>query len=385
MQEKSTRTPRIFWLISAPRESTNYELIKNKAKQHVKDDIKVFDIPEDMKVGTLDSLYGLLDDLAKVDQFVETTTKKIAKQMYDLFGEQKEKGEQNKDGDNILVVANVNIDTYMLNFEWNHAKFKSSSPLKELVDAIASELSSMDEELRTMQSEYSGVVHSIDSFKREKEGNLQVRDLTDVITKEHFVESIHLTTLFVVVAKHYRRDFLEAYENLCLNIVPRSALEVVIEGDQILYRVVVFKTSKEEFKAAASLRKWAVRDIRYDETKVADKQEQQEENVAKRDKIRADLIRWCRSNFAEAFVNWVHLKAIKMFVESILRFGLPRDFVCLVMEINAKREKALRKFFDDIYKHLGSEFLSGSIGNDVVVPGASNETLYAYVFTEISL
>jgi len=311
--------------------------------------------------------------------------------MYDLFTEQKEKGDkkdkkkENIDNMNILVVANVNIDTYMLNFEWNHAKFKSSSPLKELVDAIASELSGMDEELRTMQGEYGVVVHSIDSFKREKEGNLQVRDLTDIITKDHFIESIHLTSLFVVVPKHSRKEFLEAYESLCANIVPRSAQEVFLEGDFILYRVVVFKTSKEEFKAGAGRFKWAVRDIRYDENKAADKQEQQEENIAKKDKIRADLIRWCRSNFAEAFVNWVHLKSIKMFVESILRFGLPRNFVCMVMEINPKKEKTLRKFFDDYFKHLGSEFLSGSIGNDVVVAGASNETLYAYAFTEINM
>jgi len=94
MQEKSSRPPRTFWLISAPSDSTNYDQIKNKVKGYVKDDIKVFDIPEDMKVGTLDSLYGLLDDLTKVDQFVETTTKKIAKQMYDLFTEQKEKGDK---------------------------------------------------------------------------------------------------------------------------------------------------------------------------------------------------------------------------------------------------------------------------------------------------
>jgi hypothetical protein len=33
------------------------------------------------------------------------------------------------------------------------------------------------------------------------------------------------------------------------------------------------------------------------------------------------LIRYCRTNFAEAFVAWIHLKAIRVFVESVLRYG----------------------------------------------------------------
>jgi hypothetical protein len=43
-------------------------------------------------------------------------------------------------------------------------------------------------------------------------------------------------------------------------------------------------------------------------------------------KKQRNLIRYCRTNFAEAFVAWIHLKAIRVFVESVLRYE--REFEC---------------------------------------------------------
>jgi V-type H+-transporting ATPase subunit C len=36
----------------------------------------------------------------------------------------------------------------------------------------------------------------------------------------------------------------------------------------------------------------------------------------------AGLERWCRTHYGEAFSAWVHLKVIRAFVESVLRYGL---------------------------------------------------------------
>ena len=37
---------------------------------------------------------------------------------------------------------------------------------------------------------------------------------------------------------------------------------------------------------------------------------------------KAGLQRWCKTHFGEAFCAWVHLKVIRAFVESVLRYGL---------------------------------------------------------------
>ena len=49
-----------------------------------------FHIP-DLKVGTLDQLVGLSDDLGKVDAYVEGVTRKCAAYMNDVLEDQKDK------------------------------------------------------------------------------------------------------------------------------------------------------------------------------------------------------------------------------------------------------------------------------------------------------
>ena len=38
------------------------------------------------------------------------------------------------------------------------------------------------------------------------------------------------------------------------------------------------------------------------------------------------MIRWCRAHFGEAFSAWMHVKLVKSYVESVMRYGLPVDF-----------------------------------------------------------
>lgn len=86
-------------------------------------------------------------------------------------------------------------------------------------------------------------------------GNYLTKDLTDVIQKEHVVESEFLLTYFVAVPKYYVKDFLSCYEKLAEFVVPRSALLIVEDSDYAIYRVVLFKKNAEQFKSAAREKK----------------------------------------------------------------------------------------------------------------------------------
>eukprot|EP01090_Pellita_catalonica_P022979 TRINITY_DN914_c0_g1_i1.p1 TRINITY_DN914_c0_g1~~TRINITY_DN914_c0_g1_i1.p1 ORF type:complete len:246 (+),score=49.31 TRINITY_DN914_c0_g1_i1:120-857(+) len=220
-KDKPTHT---FWMVSAPNPNTNIDEIKGQTRKWLNADVKKLGIPKKLKVGTLDGLYNLSDSLSKIDNFVEQTTRKIARQMKDLYTEINKGGDA--DVENSFVVGNVGIDTYMLSFEWNNAKFKPDVPLGDLVDAISTEMSRIDEELRTMQSEYISLGHILESSQRQKHGNLASRDLSDgIIPDSAFVDSQHLTTVFVVIPKHSYKIFQNSYEHLGgeVGVVPRSA------------------------------------------------------------------------------------------------------------------------------------------------------------------
>ena len=48
----------------------------------------------------------------------------------------------------------------------------------------------------------------------------------------------------------------------------------------------------------------------------------------------ANLINWCKSSYSELFVSWVHIKAVRVFVESVLRFGLPVNFTAAFIKVH---------------------------------------------------
>ena len=58
---------------------------------------------------------------------------------------------------------------------------------------------------------------------------------------------------------------------------------------------------------------------------------------------KANLEQWCRTSYGEAFSALVHVNAVRLFVESVLRYGLPPCFVAAVLKPTPKAEKRLRQ------------------------------------------
>nr|KAF6426085.1 ATPase H+ transporting V1 subunit C1 [Molossus molossus] len=98
-----------FWLISAPGEKTCQQTWEKLHAATTKNNnlavSSKFNIP-DLKVGTLDVLVGLSDELAKLDAFVEGVVKKVAQYMADVLEDSKDNPVL------VLVYANRNSLKY---------------------------------------------------------------------------------------------------------------------------------------------------------------------------------------------------------------------------------------------------------------------------------
>jgi len=387
---------KLFWIISIPNSALGahgFEELKAKVR-NLSACAQKFDIPN-LRVGTLDSLMSLSDELLKKDQFLDTTTKKIARQLVELYVNETPGAEikSSKKQEKIpLVVNGVNVDTYLHQFSWDQAKYKLSSPLSDIVDAIVGTVAKLDEELRTKASAYQQLAGSILAEKRKKTGNLMVRDLTDLVQQQPdvYVDSENLQTLFVVVSKHQSKEWEKTYEMVLTDpvldggVVPGSSTLLGEDADNNLYSIVVFKKLATEFRQEARKRKWAVRDWTYSPDAASNTAEEQNKQESKRVKQRDNLIRWCRLNFAEAFIAWAHLKAIRVFVETILRYGLPADFTAILLEPTKKQDKKLRQILDGMYKGIGSVYLEEKEEEDDG-DSAINEKFYSYVWTQIKV
>merc|ERR1719253_879636 len=67
------------------------------------------------------------------------------------------------------------------------------------------------------------------------------------------------------------------------------------------------------------------------------------------DGMRSGLTRWCKTHYGEAFVAWMHIKVIRVFVESVLRYGLPVDFTAVLYKVANAKEQLLSEALDKAF------------------------------------
>lgn len=136
----------MYWLVSLPhggraehawsrlQEATTYA---NDYSTNFK-----FALPESFRVGTLDSLLALSDDLAKVNAAVEGTVNKVRRQLVEL-----QSSVAPEDRADVWVEGST-PEGYLQRFAWNEAKYPSRRPLKEIVASIMDTVQKLDDDLK---------------------------------------------------------------------------------------------------------------------------------------------------------------------------------------------------------------------------------------------
>jgi len=359
-----------YLLISAPktREDTYNTLTRKITDENDLATQFKFAVP-DLKVGTLDSLMALSDDLGKVDVYVEGVCRKIAQQLFEVLDNPADKTET-------LTVGQNNYENYIRYFTWDEAKYPSSQSLKVITEVINAQNHKFDEELKSKSSEYNNLIHALSAEERKASGNLTVRDISECVKSEDVVQTEYLETVFLVIPRHSQKDFLGTYERMGQYVLPRSAKVIEEDGDFALYRVVLFKKFLQDFSSSAREKRYIVKDYVYDPNKSLKAERKKME--AERDKQKKNMIRWCKTNFAEAFVGWVHLKAVRIFVESVLRYGLPINFQAVILIPKKNKQAKLRKVLGDMFSHLASKSMFKGEEEE-------NDTFFPYVSLDVNL
>ncbi|NXU60724.1 VATC1 ATPase, partial [Horornis vulcanius] len=318
-QDKGTKMTE-FWLISAPGEKTcqqTWEKLHAATTKHnnLSTNSK-FNIP-DLKVGTLDVLVGLSDELAKLDAFVESVVKKVAQYMADVLEDSKDKVQEN-------LLANggkVSLDAIPFLF-------------------IFKGVNQIDNDLKARASAYNNLKGNLQNLERKNAGSLLTRSLADIVKKEDFVlDSEYLVTLLVIVPKLNYNDWVKQYETLAEMVVPRSSNVLFEDQDSYLCNVTLFRKAVDDFKHKAREYKFMVRDFQYNEEEMkADKEEMNRLSTDKK----------------KQFVSLNKLVIIEIFLLYFLRYGLPVNFQAMLLQPNKKTMKKLREVLYDLYKHLDS-------------------------------
>ncbi|XP_062893692.1 V-type proton ATPase subunit C 1-B-like [Mobula hypostoma] len=373
-----------YWLISAPVDKSNQQIWERMntvtEKASLSNNFK-FPIPE-LKVGTLDSLVGLSDELGKLDTFVEGIVKKLAQYTADIMEDSKEKAQEN------LLANGVDLHRYVTHFQWDMAKYPIKQSLQNISEVINKQISQIDTDLKSRAMMYNNTKGNLQNLERKAVGSLLTRTLADIVNKEDFVlDSEYLTTLLAFVPKSNYVSWQKTYESLSDMVVPRSTKMIIEDMEGALFTVTLFKKTVDEFKIRARENKFMVREFNYSEEELHAEKEEITRLSADKKQQYGPLLRWLKVNFSEAYIAWIHIKALRVFVESVLRYGLPVNFQAMLLQPNKKTMKRLRDVLNALFKHLDEVAAASTVDANMDIPGlnVSQQDYYAYVYFKIDI
>ncbi|KAI3622605.1 vacuolar atp synthase subunit c [Moniliophthora roreri] len=323
------------WLISVPlngdSEGLSQELsskLSQQSRSFSPNSLGELPIPS-FKTGTLDSLISLSEELPKQDTYFTNTVAKIVDTLRNLLNNDPSKLSQH------ILVNERSVDDHILrNWKWNEGRYGVQKSLKEMVDTLNKEMASIDNAMKSKLTNYNLVKGSLVQMQRKKTGNLSVRSLVDLVSKDDFVQdSEYLETVLVAVPKSAVKLWNTKYERLASMVVPRSSRLITSDDEYSLFSAVIFRRVHDEFAQQCRENKFILRDF-------------------------TELLHLSRTNFSESLQVLVHLKIIRLFVESVLRYGLPANYVGVAIKPDPKSTK---KIFSLLQSHF-SYLRSGSKG-----------------------
>lgn len=312
-----------------------------------------FNVPQGAlapKFGSFDNLIRLYDDLHKFDSQTEASLRRIERQWLEvddqavfevLQGQQKQP---------------VSVGNFLkAGWQWDEAKYSSQKSLQANLDFLLDRAGKIDEDCRSKGQTYNDIKAQKASLTKRDGVSFPTRDLVDLLTPDvvvpsDFHETDHLTTVIVILTRGQEKEFLAWYQEPSFTtvkmdkegnevkttesiappqtVIPDSAQKFTSfpEGAEdkdgnTVWRVVLFKSCKEKFALLARQNKFIVRDFTYDGSKCAELNKKREAIEIECDKHLSTLTNFCKMAWSDVFTAWLHIKAMRCYVECVLRFG----------------------------------------------------------------
>ena len=169
-------------------------------------------------------------------------------------------------------------------------------------------------------------------------GNLATRSLISIVDPALLIkDSEYLDSHLVAVPNSLVKGFMKSYETISPMVVPRSSIKISSDDEFTLFMVTTFKKYSQEFIHKCRESKWTPRDFKFVENGQEEEKKETERVGRDEKKLWGEALRLGRTGWGESVMIWVHVLALRVFVETVLRYGLPLDFVCGLVKVSPVR------------------------------------------------
>jgi len=404
-----------YWIISVPngkkqREGGNFQKQKQKLSRFCVP--YAFEMPQ-LRVSAVDELMNLNDHLSKYDVFGRSVVNRLIKSYREFRGEP----------DVTPTVNDRELHKYIPNFTWDRGHVPVAQKLPNLAQDLHQKLASANDRLKNLIDKYKHIKTALSNDDRKNEGNLMLCDLQKYVKQGDYIEGEYIMTCMVVVPVAKAKQFEETYwaldntneayvawkrqkrsqlksekegneeekfempeaipaeDKAEMNVVVPESAELLHEDKEFaLYRVVILKKGLDWFKSICREFRFSVRDFVY-----KDKALQENEAVDRKKLVKDEadkkkrLIMYCQHSFPECLNHWLHLKMIRVFVESVLRYGLPVNNTTTILAVNHNQGRNLNKALTTLYNDLLSEEMKSGENEEQSMVGVAEMRPYVFI------
>jgi len=334
-------------------------------------------------------------------------------------------------------------------FRWS-SRIPIPRSLSACVSDLAKEVRTADDDVKNHLQKFNDVRTTLEAIEKKESGTLLVRSLAEYVEEKDVVESGYLSTLLVVVPIDKSKQFESSYWTLeakdkerkanssaskgeregeseeeleekeeipedetpaekeareaeakekarkarlpqCDSIVPNTLKKLHADKEFVLYKLVVLKKGPHELeyvKAVLRSEKYTVRPFLFDPDQEKKLKEEQHALAVQRYDRWKYLVQFLKTRFSDVFVKWMHLKAIRVFVEAVLRYGLeegPNYQYCLVQPKKGN-DVRVRKTLATLYANLNHNLDgTGNKEEDDELLNSQFGEFYPYVSVTVDL
>ena len=147
-------------------------------------------------------------------------------------------------------------------------------------------------------------------------------------------DSEYIETHLIAVPSQLAKDFPKTYETISPWVVPRSAVKVDSDDEYSLFAVTTFKKYSSEFLHKCREQKWTPRDYSLKQGGQEAERKELEKVRTEEKQLWGETLRLARINWGEAVMAWIHVLTLRVFVETVLRYGLPLSFVSGLIQVH---------------------------------------------------
>ena len=272
----------------------------------------------------------------------------------------------------------LTLDEYLQHWQWCESIWSiHNTNLDDLYTSLSQEIQKQEEELRLTQANFTEAGNKITSIRRRKEGSLLVRSLDEIgsslfrVTsfQEYtlaragnnniYVQTRNLQTYLVVVKKSHSTEFEKTYYTVQC-VVPKSLSRIEEDNEYICYSVTIVKEHLDEFKLWLKDNNYHLREFNYDENHRNKVNEEVQTTIKNYLQACQALSNQLNQTFSHVFIVWTHIKALRIFAESTLTYGIPPNFKAFLLVGNAKNLVKVTKLLDKTFEDgLGMDDDSG--------------------------